>query len=47
MLGAVAYALAGLLDRRMQDCQRRVLGDAAELKPAELDRLPLVRLTHD
>jgi hypothetical protein len=47
MLGGVAYGLAGLLDRRMQDCQLRVLGDAAELKPAELDRLPLVRLTHD
>ena len=45
MLGGVAYSLAGVLDDRMQDCQRRVLGDAAELTPTELARLPLVHLS--
>jgi hypothetical protein len=47
MLGGVAYSLAGLLDGRMQRCQRRLLDDAADLTPSELARLPLVHLSDD
>jgi hypothetical protein len=45
MLGHVAYHLAGRVDERSQELQREVLGEAAALSPAELARLPVVRLT--
>lgn len=45
MLGRLAYLLAGRVDARMQERQRRVLGEATALSPAELGRLPLVHLT--
>jgi len=45
LLGRVAYALSGLLDKRMQECQQRVLKAAAEMSPAALSRLPLVHLS--
>lgn len=44
LLGRVAYALSGLLDKRMQEVQQRVLQDAADLSPMALSRLPLVHL---
>jgi hypothetical protein len=45
MLGRLAYLLAGLVDARMQERQRAVLGEAAALSPARLAALPLVHLT--
>jgi hypothetical protein len=47
LLGRVAYALSGLLDKRMQECQQRVLAAAAELSPMALSRLPVVHLAAD
>jgi hypothetical protein len=47
LLGRVAYALSGLLDKRMQECQQQVLQDAADLSPTDLSRLPLVHLSDD
>jgi hypothetical protein len=44
MLGRLAYHLAGRVDARMRDRQQQVLGDAAALPAAELERLPLVHL---
>jgi hypothetical protein len=43
-LGRLAYALAALVDARMQEQQRAVRDEAAALSAAELSRLPLVRL---
>ena len=43
-LGLVAYRLSGLVDGRMQEAQRRVLGRARELTPEQLSQLPLVSL---
>jgi hypothetical protein len=43
-LGRLAYSLAGLVDARMQECQTRVLAEAAALSPAELAALPVVHL---
>ncbi len=45
LLGRVAYALSGLLDRRMQDSQARVLEAAGTLTPVQLSRLPLLHLS--
>ena len=45
LLGRVAYALSGLLDARMQETQARVLAAAGNLSPAQLSKLPLVRLS--
>lgn len=47
LLGRVAYALSGLVDARMQECQNRVLGAAAKLSPTELSRLPIVHLSDE
>jgi hypothetical protein len=44
-LGRLAYSLSGLVDARMQECQRRVLGEAAALSPAELSALPVVHIS--
>ena len=43
-LGLVAYRLSGLVDGRMQEAQRRVLGRARQLTPEQLSQLPLVSL---
>jgi hypothetical protein len=43
-LGRLAYALAALVDARMQEQQRAVRDEAAALSAAALSRLPLVRL---
>ena len=45
LLGRVAYALSGLLDKRMQQSQERVLEAAGSLTPGELSRLPLLHLS--
>jgi hypothetical protein len=45
LLGRVAYALSGLLDKRMQQSQERVLEAAGRLSPGELSRLPLLHLS--
>lgn len=45
LLGRVAYALSGLIDARMSECQNRVLGEAAKMTPMELGRLPVVHLS--
>jgi hypothetical protein len=47
LLGRVAYALSGLMDKRMQECQQQVLQEAADLSPTDLSRLPLMHLSDE
>lgn len=45
LLGRIAYALSALVDARMQRVQNAVLGVAAAMTPAQMNALPVVRLS--
>jgi hypothetical protein len=47
VLGRISYALSGLVDGRMQECQSRVLEAARQMTAAQLAELPIVHLSEE